>query len=88
MQRRGRVACARGQKKFTVVRVGNDDHDTYSGRSFEESLSNANPDRGSKIHVYVTCAKDAGEARLPSNYKWGTLVRVFKYRGRRPPHRR
>ena len=79
IQRRARkLTCRKGDRRFTVVVVGNDDHDSHAGRSFEEAMERATPDRGSQVRVYVTCARDAGEARLPSNYQWGQLVRMFK----------
>lgn len=39
----------------------------------------ATPDRGSLVEVYVTCAKDGGEARMPYHFKnRGKLVRRFR----------
>lgn len=68
--------CSAGDKRFTVIQVGGDPSDSHAGRSFEAAYELANPDRGSKIKVYRTCAGDGGEARLPSNYlKKGVLVR-------------
>jgi len=56
--------------------VNGDDYGTHAARSFERAKRLANPDRGSRLDVFVTCARDAGEARLPSNYaKRGRRVR-------------
>jgi hypothetical protein len=81
MARRTRVTCKRGQKRFTVLRVNHDDYDSHAGRSFEQAMRSAQPDRGSRIDVFVVCADDAGEARLPSAYKKrGRLSRSFRFK--------
>lgn len=72
------LSCKVGEKRFTVVRVNSDPHDTHAGRSFEQAMASAQPDRGAKIDVYVTCAKDAGAARL----RHRKLTRSFRYKGR------
>jgi hypothetical protein len=69
MARKHPLSCRSGEKRFTVLRIDGDDYDSHAGRSFEAAKRSAQPDRGSKIDVFVTCAHDAGEARLPSNYK-------------------
>lgn len=44
-------------------------------------MSVAGPDRGAHVDVFVTCAKDAGEARMPFNYKKkGQLTRSFRFK--------
>jgi len=78
-QRKARPKCRIGQKRFTVVVINRDSHDSYAARSFERALNLAQPNRGSRVDVYVTCAKDAGEARMPSVYRNGTLTRSFRY---------
>lgn len=76
-RRRKAVRCSPGEKRFTVVTVNNDPYDSHAGRSFEQAYALAQPDPGSRIKVYRTCAGDGGEARLPSNYlKKGVLVRT------------
>lgn len=73
------IRCRADQQRFTVVQVGPDPYDSHAGRSFEAAYALANPDRGSRIRVYRTCATDGGAARLPSTYKkYGVLVRSFK----------
>jgi len=80
MQKKARgLRCGVGEKRFTVVQVGSDQYDSHSGRSFEQAMSSAMPDRGSHVNVYVTCARDGGEARMPANFKSrGKLVRQFR----------
>jgi hypothetical protein len=80
MQRKAKgVRCNAGDKRFTVVVVNGDPYDSHSGRSFEQAMGTAMPDRGSRVDVYVTCARDGGEARLPGNYKQkGKLTRSFR----------
>jgi hypothetical protein len=64
MARKHPLKCTVGTKRFTVIRVNGDDKDTHAGRNFEAALRAAQPDRGSKLDVFVTCARDAGEARI------------------------
>jgi hypothetical protein len=70
------LKCLRGEKRFTVLRVDGDDRDTHAGRNFEKALKLASPDRGSKVDVFVTCARNAGEARLA--FKRGAFVKSFR----------
>lgn len=77
------IACSSSEQRFTVLRINGDPHDTYAARSFEQALSHALPDRGARIEVFRTCAKDAGAARLPAVYKSrGVLVKIMRYKGR------
>lgn len=69
MARKHPLSCRPGEKRFTVLRIDGDDYDSHAGRSFEAAKRSAQPDRGSKIDVFVTCAYNAGDARLPANYK-------------------
>jgi len=79
MARKRAVRCSAPDKRFTVLVVNGDPYDSHAGRSFESALSLANPDRGSRVEVWRTCASDAGAARLPSNYKKkGKKVRTFR----------
>jgi hypothetical protein len=84
MQRKRTLKCNVGEKRWTVVRVRGDAYDTTAGRSFEEAMRVAIPNRGDRVDVFAVCAGDAGAARLPSAYgKRGQLVKSFKYRGGR-----
>lgn len=76
MARKHPLVCRPGEKRFTVLRVDGDDRDTHAGRNFEKALRLASPDRGSKIDVFVTCAYNAGDARLM--FKRGKLVKTFR----------
>lgn len=79
MARKTKVACHVGEKRFTVVVVNGHAFDSHAGRSFESAMRLATPDRGSLVEVYVTCAKDGGEARMPYHFKnRGKLVRRFR----------
>ena len=79
MARKTKVACKVGEKRFTVVVVNGHASDSHAGRSFESAMKLAQPDRGSLVEVYVTCAKDAGAARLPYHFhNNGKLVRRFR----------
>jgi hypothetical protein len=79
MARKHPLKCERGEKRFTVLRVDGDDRDTHAGRNFERALKLASPDRGSKVDVFVTCARDGAEARLASNFKSkGKLIKSFR----------
>lgn len=81
MARKTKVACHVGEKRFTVLVVNGDAYDSHAGRSFESAMNLAHPDRGSRVDVYVTCARDGGEARMPFNYKQrGRHVRSFRYK--------
>jgi uncharacterized protein (DUF1501 family) len=81
MARKHPLKCAAGSKRFTVIRVDGDSFDTHAGRSFAQALAAAQPDRGAKLDVFVTCARDPGEARLPSNYaKFGRMVKTIRYK--------
>lgn len=76
-----KIKCSIGEKRFTVLRIDGDPHDTHAGRSFEQALRTASPDRGARIDVFSVCADDPGSARLPSTYKKrGVLVKTFKYK--------
>lgn len=76
-RRKGAPSCRSGEKRFTVVTVDGDPYDSHAARSFERAYALAQPDRGSSFQVWRTCAGDAGEARLPSNYKKkGALIRT------------
>ena len=77
-QKKRTIKCKISEKRFTVVRVDRDPKDTHSGRSFQDAMDSAMPDRGSRIEVFAVCARDAGAARL----KRGQLLRSFKYKGR------
>jgi hypothetical protein len=82
-QRRARPSCKIGQKRFTVVVINHDPYDSHAARSFERAMESASPDRGAHIDVYVTCAADVGEARMPFNYKKsGVLTRSFRSKKR------
>ncbi len=74
------IKCHVGQQRYTVVRVDGSNSDTHAGRSFESAMSSAQPDRGARVEVFRTCARDAGAARL----MMGPAVRVkaFRYKGR------
>jgi hypothetical protein len=83
MARKHPLHCPTGSKRFTVIQVGTSDVDSHAGRSFEQALELAMPDRGNRLSVYVTCARSGSEARLPANYlSRGKLVRRFRFRGR------
>jgi hypothetical protein len=83
-QRRRTIKCRVGEKRFTVVRVNGDPYDTHAGRSFEQAMSTATPDRGSTVEVFAVCGKDPGAVRLPSEYeRRGQLLRTFKAKGGR-----
>jgi len=88
MARKHPLKCEVGTKRFTVIEVfgwnkGGAQVDTHAGRSFAAALKLAQPDRGSVLRVFVTCARDAGEARLPSNFrKQGKMVKAIRYKGR------
>jgi hypothetical protein len=83
MQRRAKgLKCAVGDKRFTVVRVGKGTYDTHAGRSFQDAMDMALPDRGDTVEVYVTCAPDAGAARL-LHHRQAVLTKRFKFRGGR-----
>lgn len=82
-QRRARPKCKIGEKRFTVVVINRDPYDSHAGRSFEDAMDLALPDRGAHIDVYVTCADDGGESRMPFNYKKkGKLTRSFRFKRR------
>jgi hypothetical protein len=70
------LKCFPGEKRYTVLRVDGDDFDTHAGRNFEKALRLASPDRGSKVDVFVTCARSGAEARL--SFKRGKLVKTFR----------
>jgi hypothetical protein len=86
MARKHPLKCEVGTKRFTVIEVFDIRHgaasaDTHAGRSFAAALKAAQPDRGSVLRVHVTCARDAGEARLPSNFrKHGKLIKSIRYK--------
>jgi hypothetical protein len=87
MARKHSLKCAVGSKRFTVIEVfgfnsrGAATADTYAGRNFEAALRAAQPDRGNVLRVSVVCARDAGEARLPSQIKkYGTIVKSIRYK--------
>lgn len=85
MARKHPLKCAVGTKRFTVVQVigfrhGAAQADTHAGRSFEAALKLAQPDRGDALRVYVVCARDAGEARLPARLRAGKLVKSIRYK--------
>jgi hypothetical protein len=83
-RRKGRpIKCSGGDQRFTVVRVNGDNSDTHAGRSFEQAMSLAQPDRGARVDVFRVCAGDAGEARLSAAHpRLRALVRNFRYKGR------
>lgn len=81
MQRRRTLKCDRDTRRFTVVRVNGDPRDTHAGRSFEQALRLAQPDRGSRIDVYAVCSKDAGAARFEP-LRRGEKLRTFRFKGR------
>jgi hypothetical protein len=77
------IKCSDGDQRFTVIRVGGDNSDTHSGRSFEQAMRLAQPDRGTRIDVFRVCAGDAGEARLAAAHpRLRALVKSFRYKGR------
>ena len=80
MQKKARgLRCGTGDKRFTVVVVNGDQYDSHAARSFERAMALAQPDRGSRVDVYVTCARDGGEARMPYKYMAnGKHVRAFR----------
>lgn len=81
--RKKTIRCRVGEQRMTVVRVNGDDYDSHAGRSFEQALRAASPDRGARIDVFRTCGTDVGAVRLPSVYKKnGVLVKTFRYKGR------
>lgn len=81
LQRKVRaLSCGVNERRFTVVRVNSDPSDVHAGRSFQQAMAAAQPDRGAKIEVFVVCAKDAGFARLKHNR--GVVTRNFYYKGR------
>jgi hypothetical protein len=83
MARKTKVSCEINERRYNVVVINRDPHDSHAGRSFEAAMNLALPDRGAHIDVYVTCAFDAGEARMPYNYKKkGKLTRSFRYKRR------
>jgi hypothetical protein len=83
MARKTKVSCEIGERRWNVVVINRDPYDSHAGRSFEDAMDLALPDRGSHIDVYVTCAKDGGEARMPYNYKKkGKLSRSFRFKRR------
>jgi len=73
-----KIKCRKGEKRFTVLVVNHDPYDSHAGRSFEQAFDQANPDRGSHIEVYATCAMDGGAARMPGVYRQGQLLRQFR----------
>lgn len=90
MARKHPLKCSVGSKRFTVIEVCRPHSrlqgecaglDTHAGRNFEAALRSAQPDRNSELRVYVTCASDAGAARLPSNFKkHGKFVKKIRYK--------
>lgn len=75
------IRCTVGEQRFTVIRVNGDDYDTHAGRSFEQALRSASPDRGAKLDVFAVCSHDPGAARLPAVYrKRGQLLRTVRYK--------
>lgn len=84
MARKHPLHCPPGTKRFTVLRVVEkgralDAYDTHAGRSFAAARALATPDPGSYLDVFVTCARDAGEARLwPHLKKFGNFVRTIR----------
>jgi len=78
MARKHPLSCRPGEKRFTVLRINGDDYDSHAGCSFEAAKRLAQPDRGSKIDVFVTCAYSGADARMPANYKRGKLVKTIR----------
>lgn len=75
------IKCRPGEQRITVIRVNGDPYDTHAGRSFEQALRLANPDRGARLDVFAVCGSDVGAARLPSVYaKRGQLLRTMRYK--------
>lgn len=75
------IKCTPGEQRFTVIRIDGDPHDTHAGRSYQEALEAAQPDRGAKLDVLAVCAVDPGAARLPAVYKKrGQLLRTMRYK--------
>lgn len=64
-----KVACKRGEKRYTVLVINRDPYDSHAARSFEQAMRLALPDRGSTVDVWSVCASDARAARMPSVYK-------------------
>lgn len=76
------IACRGEEKRFTVLRVHGSVHDrpwqdVHAGRSFEEALAKAQPDRGQRLSVYATCARDVEEARHTAIER-GQLLRTMR----------
>lgn len=85
MQTKRAIKCPVGSKRFIVVKVAGD---TYAGRSFEDAMDAAQPDRGNRVSVFATCADEVGSARMLFPGAPKQLIRSFVYRGggrRSPP---
>ena len=85
MARKNPLRCTLGSKRFTVIRVNGDTRDTHAGRNFEAALRLAQPDRGAKLEVFVTCAHDPAEARnlgmlAVARGKQIKLVKTLRYK--------
>ena len=81
-QRKAKLSCPRGAKRFTVVVINRDPYDSHAAHSFERAMDLALPDRGAHVDVFVTCAQDASEAQMPYAYKKGILTRSFRFKRR------
>jgi len=76
-QHRRMIRCLPAEQRFTVLRIDGDPKDTHAARSFEAALRLAQPDRGSTVEVFRTCARDPGAARL-QRLQANMLVRQFR----------
>ena len=93
MQRKRSLKCPASSRRFTGVAVGSEfqvSHhrgDVSVGRSFEEAMGLALPDKGNHVGVYVVCGKESGEARMNLMNGKGELIRLFKSHGWQYPKR-
>jgi len=93
MQRKRSLKCPANSRRFTGVAVGSESQvshhrgDVSVGRSFEQAMELALPDKGDHVGVYAVCGKEAGEARMNVMNGKGELLRVFKSHGWQYPRR-
>ena len=80
LQQKRTIKCPIGSKRFIVLHV---DGDLYAGRSFETAMAAAQPDNGSHIPVFATCAREVGEARMLFKDNPKQLIRAFTYNSKR-----
>jgi len=93
MQRKRTMKCPAGSRRFTAVTVGTESEvshhrgDVSVGRSFEQAMELALPDKGNYVGVYATCGQEPNEARHAVMQGKGQLLRVFKIHGWQYPKR-